>query len=177
MRSVRSVSAAVIAVLAASICVVAPATAAVSVSTATSTSTRCWDPRPAERDFTDRLNNERFSDGLGKVRLDPELSRTARVHTRAMLNREELYHTPSHRLTSRVTNWVILGENVGVGGTVSSLHGAFMGSPAHRANIMRSAFRHVGVGTRIRDGRLWVTVIFEGTTDPGTTLWMPSRCR
>lgn len=175
MRPMRPIAVAVIAVLAASVCVVVPATGATAAVSTSSVDSTCWDSRPAEEGFAGQLNSARLNNGLNRLRLDPELSKAARVHTWAMAKRDALYHTPSHRLTRRVTNWVILGENVGVGGNVDTLHNAFMNSQAHRANIMRSSFRHVGVGSLTRNGRLWVTVIFEGTTDPGTTLRMP-RC-
>ena len=135
----------------------------------------CWQRRPAEGGFTRQINAARSAAGLGTLRLDPELSRAARVHTWAMANQNRLYHTPEWRLTKRVTRWVILGENVGVGENVDSLHQAFMASAAHRANVMHATFKNVGVGTLYRGGRLWVTVVFEGVTDPGTTLKMP-RC-
>jgi len=31
----------------------------------------------------------------------------------------------------------------------------------------------VGVGALKAKGFLWVTVVFQATKDPGTTLWMP----
>ena len=137
------------------------------------TNNACWDVRPKERGFARKLNAARANNGLGKLRLDPELSKAARVHTREMVVTEFLHHTADSALRNRVTNWNVLGENVGVGGTVDSLHIAFMNSPAHRDNILYGKFRHVGVGTRVKDGRLWVTVIFEAETNPGTTLRMP----
>jgi uncharacterized protein YkwD len=146
-----------------------PATAATAVSRV------CWKSTDAERGFARKMNSERGTRDLGKMRLDPELSKAARVHTREMINRNELYHTTDTDLRRRVTNWVILGENVGVGGTVSSLHDAFMNSPAHRDNVLLDNYRHVGVGVKRANDRMWVTVIFEATTDPGTTLRMP-RC-
>jgi uncharacterized protein YkwD len=127
----------------------------------------CFRYRTAERRFATKVNRERASN----LSLDPELSRVARKHTRAMVRRKLLYHTPSNRLAGRVTHWMLLGENVGVGGSVGSLHRAFMHSPPHRANVLRSSFRHLGVGTK-RKGRLWVTVLFEAAKDPGTTLSM-----
>jgi uncharacterized protein YkwD len=87
-----------------------------------------------------------------------------------MVRRNVLYHTPTDALKRRVTNWVELGENVGVGGTTTSLHGAFMDSPAHRSNILYSNFRYVGIGAKQAHGRLWVTVIFESRADPGSPL-------
>jgi uncharacterized protein YkwD len=134
----------------------------------------CWDYRRAERGFARKMNSEREDAGLGKLRLDPELSKAARVHTNEMTRRNELYHTPSSTLGRRVTDWIVLGENVGVGGTVSSLHEAFMNSQGHRDNVLYPTYRHVGIGTKEAHGRLWVTIIFEAVTDPGTRLKMPS---
>jgi uncharacterized protein YkwD len=134
----------------------------------------CWDYRRAERGFARKMNAERSDRGLSKLSLDPELSKAARVHTNEMIRRNELYHTPSSTLGRRVTNWIVLGENVGVGGTVASLHEAFMNSQGHRDNVLYSTYRHVGIGTRKAHGRLWVTIIFEAVTDPGTSLRMPS---
>ena len=133
-------------------------------------SAACYSPNSKEKAFTRKMNNARDNAGKGSLRLDPELSKAAKVHTREMVKKDLLHHTPSDTLRRRVTNWSILGENVGVGGTVSSLHTAFMNSTAHRANILLSDFRHVGVGVINDDGRLWVTVIFEARSDPGSPL-------
>lgn len=135
---------------------------------------RCWEPRFRESRFARRINAAREAHGVGKLRLDPELSKAARVHTREMVGTNQLHHTASSVLRSRVTNWAVLGENVGVGGKVGSLHRAFMTSPSHRDNILYGTYKHVGVGTMRRGGRLWVTVLFEAVTNPGTTLRMPS---
>lgn len=156
--------------------VVAATSPVASVAAPVATSASCWDARPAETDFVRRLNSERAVQGLGGLRLDPELSRAARLHTSEMATADVLHHTPDHALRSRVTNWIILGENVGAGSSVGSLHDAFMGSPLHRYNILHNEFRHVGIGSKKVDGRRWVTVIFEGVSDPGTSLRMPT-CR
>lgn len=136
---------------------------------------QCWKYKSSERGFNRKMNAARTSRGLGKIKLDPELSKAARVHTWEMVRSAELHHTSSDNLRRRVTNWILLGENVGVGATVSSLHEAFMNSPAHRDNVMHALYRHVGVSTVKKDGRMWVTIIFEASTDPGTPLKMP-RC-
>ena len=136
---------------------------------------RCWNFKPSEKGFTRKINGARGNGGLGKLSLDPELSKAARVHTREMVRKAELYHTPTESLKRRVTNWIMLGENVGVGGTVSSLHEAFMNSQGHRDNVMHPLYRHVGVGVLKAGDRMWVTIIFEANTDPGTPLKMP-RC-
>lgn len=131
-------------------------------------SAACYSPNTAERGFARLINTARTS--AGDLRLDPELSKVAKVHTREMVRDNSLFHSTSTQLRNRVTNWSSLGENVGVGSTVSSLHEAFMNSAAHRENIMLSSFRHVGVGVIKKDGRMWVTVIFEARSDPGSPL-------
>jgi uncharacterized protein YkwD len=135
----------------------------------------CWSYKPTERGFARKINGARGVQKVGRLKLDPELSKSARVHTWAMARQDRLYHTASNTLRRRVTNWTVLGENVGYGSTVASLHKAFMSSPDHRDNILYNTFKHVGIGVVRKGGRMWVTVIFEAMSDPGTTLPMP-RC-
>ena len=135
---------------------------------------QCYRFESAERHFKRRINRARVNAGKVRLKLDPELGRVARVHAQAMARKGYIYHQSHSQLGGRVTRWVTLGENVGVGSTVRSLHRAFMNSPGHRANVLYSSFRNVGVGTTKRHGRLWVTVVFESQNNPGTTLRMPS---
>lgn len=136
----------------------------------------CWKYRTAERRFARSHNEIRAAQGRARLKLDPELSKVARTHSRAMLDKDLLHHSSTLQLTSRVRGWTILGENVGVGATPASLVDAFMASPAHRANIMHTSYRYFGVGTQRTDDQLWVTVIFEAIDNPTTSLRMPS-CR
>ena len=142
---------------------------------ATASAADCWKVREAERGFKLAMNEDRAQAGKSRLKLDPELSKVARKHTREMVDRTLLHHTTTSALSHRVTRWALLGENVGVGNTVATLHTAFMASPAHRANIMLDSFRYVGVGASVAGDRLWVTVVFENQLDPGTRLRMP-RC-
>ncbi|MGH2808021.1 MAG: CAP domain-containing protein [Actinomycetota bacterium] len=145
------------------------------LTTAVAADSGCWDTKRSERGFARKITVARRAAGRSRLSLDPELSRAARKHTFEMVRKDLLHHTSEPALRRRVTNWSTLGENVGVGGTVTSLHAAFMASPAHKDNILYKSFRHVGIGVVKRNGRMWVTVIFEAQTDPGTTLRMP-RC-
>ena len=147
-----------------------------SLEAAASNGSRCWKATDAERGFVRKMNRSRVAKDLGKLTLDPELSRAAQKHTTEMVASDQLFHTGLDRLGRWVTRWTTLGENVGYGGTVASLHKAFMNSATHRANVLLDRYNHVGVSaTRDGDGKLWVTIVFESTTDPGTTLKMP-RC-
>ncbi len=130
----------------------------------------CGSPSSMDKSFASKINTARKAAGKGSLKLDPQLSKAARVHTKEMVNKNLLHHTPTDTLKRRVTNWRELGENVGVGGTVASLHTAFMNSAAHRSNILYSGFRYVGIGAIKKGGRLWVTVIFESRADPGSPL-------
>jgi len=140
---------------------------------ASTTDNKCWRYKESERAFARKMNGARVAIGKGKLSIDPELSKAARRHTREMVEQNLLHHTTSDGLRRRVTHWNTLGENVGVGGTVDSLHVAFMNSPAHKENILFPTFKHVGVGVTKTSDRMWVTVIFEAVDDPGTPLPMP----
>ena len=129
--------------------------------------------KDSERAFARKINSVRSKRGKGKLRLDPELSRVARQHTREMVKKGLLFHQTSTQFDRRITNWTMIAENVGYGSDVSELHQAFMDSPLHAANILNSSYRFVGTGVVTEANRMWVTVIFEARSNPGTTLKMP----
>jgi uncharacterized protein YkwD len=137
---------------------------------------RCWRYKADEKAFATKMNTARSSNGRSKMSLDKQLSRVARRHAWVMAQDNDLFHSNMDKLARRVTRWRTLGENVGMGYGVSSLHQAFMASPGHRANILAGDYGHVGVGTVKKHGTLFVTVVFEGARDPGTTL-PPPTCR
>ena len=112
----------------------------------------------AEGDFVSRINAERSAAGLPELQVYWDLVDDARAHARRMADAGDLHHNPN--LSSVTSAWQALGENVGVGADVASLHDAFMGSSGHRGNILGD-FNYVGVGV-VEDGEgsLWVTAIF-----------------
>lgn len=131
----------------------------------------CYWHSKKDRLLAKKTNAARAHADVRKLSLDPHLSRVARRQAGAMARKRTLYHTPS--LGSLVTRWQSLGENVGYAGSVKRVHRAFMGSPAHKANILKSSYRHVGVGVRKKGGYVWSAVVFESRKNPGTTLKMP----
>jgi uncharacterized protein YkwD len=120
--------------------------------------------------FTRRLhmlsltNQARESHDRADVKLNWLLSRYARHHSVEMANKGYVYHSNDDTLVDILSpyHFSVGGENVGVGSTVDGLQDAFMASPPHRENILRSAFDHVAIGMASVDGHLWVTVIFYG---------------
>ena len=167
-RSRRAVAAVLVLVLVASVALAAAASSSDAAGS-------CWSYRTGELRTAARLNRVRAGRDLGALRLDPELSRVARSHTKQMVRERALFHTPPDKLAARVTNWLVLGENVGAGGNVRRVVRRMMNSDTHAANVLEASFVHVGIGTSRAAGRLWVTVTFEARRNPGTTLWMP-RC-
>jgi uncharacterized protein YkwD len=149
--------------------------AIVPLTTAASASaSSCYSYKLSEKKFARKTNAARSRAGLSKLHLDPQLSRVSRFHTGEMVKDHSLYHTTETQFDRRVTNWAVVGENIGYGGGVDSLQRAFMKSPAHHANIMHKGYRYLGVGVIKKNGLMWVTVEFESQRDPGTRLKMPT---
>jgi hypothetical protein len=125
----------------------------------------------SEQAFLSAINSTRASNGLGSLQMDGGLQSHARKHTADMIAAGEIYHSSSSELQAAAgSGWSKLGENVGRGGSVSSLHNAFMNSPGHRANILGD-YNYAGIGTDTKDGVLYVTVVFmkKGSTSTPTT--------
>ena len=114
-----------------------------------------------------RINEERGARGLPALVSHWDLADDAEAHSQVMMAGENLHHNPN--LGSVTTGWLSLGENVGVGPTVSSIHTAFMASPPHRGNVLGD-FTHVGIGAvRASENRMWVTVVFMKASGSATT--------
>lgn len=120
-----------------------------------------------ERNLTNRERTVRAE--RPRVRLDRQLSRIAKRHSRRMANQGVLHHNPNLVRQVGDRRWSVLGENVGVAGqagsvrrTLRMLHHAFMQSRPHRRNIMYNRYRRIGVGLVRDNGRVWLTVVFMG---------------
>lgn len=129
----------------------------------------------AEDGFLSAINSTRVTNGLEVLVVDDGLRAYARFHTQAMVDADEIFHSSGDELREAAgPGWTRLGENVGRGGTVDSLHEAFMDSEGHRSNILGD-FNLVGIGTATQGGVLYVTVIFvEKVTVVTTTTTIPA---
>jgi uncharacterized protein YkwD len=112
-----------------------------------------------ERALVTKINATRAAHGLRALYFAPDMTTIAHRHSAAMASRHRLYHSD----LNRVCCFRSVGENVGYAGSVYSVHKALMNSPAHRANILGSTWRGVGVGVVQSGGYLWVTEIFRDT--------------
>jgi hypothetical protein len=105
-----------------------------------------------------RINSSRSASGLSPLETYWDLTDDARAHSARMMDRGSIYHNPS--LASVTGVWEKLGENVGAGIDLNTLHDAFMGSSGHRANILGD-YNYVGVGVKTdAAGVSWATVVF-----------------
>ena len=90
---------------------------------------------PIERSIVDFTNAERARYGLATLEVDAELMKSARRHTAWMTNNRSLVHT------SRP-----VAENIAMGQPDSrAVVAAWMNSSGHRANILSSRNRRIGV--------------------------------
>lgn len=107
-------------------------------------------------------NDDRAQHDKAALRLNAVLSRYAKHHSRQMATKGYLFHTADLNSRLKGLDWSIGGENVGVGSTLDGLESAFMRSPPHRRNILRTGFDHAAVGVIRSNGSYWVTIIFYG---------------
>ena len=115
-----------------------------------------------EHSMISLINKARAAHHRAALKTVNAQSDVARKWSKNMAAKNRLYHNLSLEVWLKNWDWTILGENVGVGGSVTSLHTAFLASPSHRANILDKRFKSIGVGIVSARGRLWVTVIFRG---------------
>lgn len=105
------------------------------------------------------INSARSAAGLAPMASAVDLSTVATQHSIVMATQGTLFHNPS--LTTAITNWQSLGENVGSGLTASAIAAAFMASTEHRDNILSTQFTQVGIGAVLYNGLIWVTEDFR----------------
>jgi uncharacterized protein YkwD len=111
------------------------------------------------------MNRVRDDHGLPPLRVASGATDVARRWSWHLATERTLSHNPRIRhdiASSGSRSWSYLEENVGYGpiGSPDELFAAYMNSPPHRANILRSQVRYVGVGVVQRGDVAWNTVDF-----------------
>lgn len=114
----------------------------------------------AAEDLLALTNADRSTNGLAPLTSTSDLQAFAQRRAEEMMRAGKLWHTAT--LSTDVTNWRVVGENVGRGPTLTDIQTAFMASPTHRANVLRPEFSQAGVGV-VWDGvdLFYVAVIFR----------------
>jgi uncharacterized protein YkwD len=108
-------------------------------------------------------NAARTDRGLAALSENPRLRRAARAHSADMLDGGYFAHVAQWRRVRRShprfaryirygNRWSV-GENLawgtGTHATARSVHHAWMGSSGHRSNILKPAYRELGIGVRV----------------------------
>jgi len=120
------------------------------------------DPAADSSQFVSLLNQLRASKGLGPLSVDPALNGIASGWSDHMAAAGTISHNPN--LASQApSNWQTLGENVGMGPSVQSIHDAFVASPHHYENLVNSTYAYIGVAVTVSNGTIFVTEDFMGT--------------
>ena len=104
-----------------------------------------------EQDALARLNQLRAQQGLTPLVRDAQLDRKANAQAVRMARQQQLSHSD-----------LKLGENVGMGPDVATVQTALVNSPGHFANMVNTGYTRVGIGTVVRNGRLYLVQEFLG---------------
>jgi uncharacterized protein YkwD len=126
----------------------------------------------SESSLLREMNRVRAEHGLGRLTPDTHLQRAARTHSMEMIGANVFAHGAfSTRMADFNVTGHVAGENLawGTGGlaTAHAIVAAWLASPEHRANLLRPAFKRVGVGDLVgaflghRDAHV-VTADFAG---------------
>lgn len=129
-----------------------------------------WSFDRTEKCLMRKINRTRQRHGKNGLGFDKQIGVVARRHAKGMANNYSVYHDGN--MGSEITRWKSLAQNTGAGGGCKALHRSFMRSYRHRHNIL-GRWRHVGVGTERRGGRLFVQAVFEYRSDPGNIYHYP----
>ena len=128
-----------------------------------------------EQAFVTHINDERTSRGIGAVSVRTDLVDVARRWSAHMAAVNQISHDPN--LPNEISGWTALGDNVGRGPDVDSLHQAFMDSPEHRSIILDPSYNQVGVGVYQDGNTLYVTEIFVKRATSATVRHITSTAR
>lgn len=115
----------------------------------------------AEAEFVAQTNALRASRGLPGLAVHGALVAKARGWAQHMADAGGISH--SNLPDGAPDEWQRLGENVGRGPSVASIHQALVASPSHLANLIDPGFRYVGVGVVSANGTLYVSEVFMET--------------
>jgi uncharacterized YkwD family protein len=124
-----------------------------------------------EQQMVSLINQARSSAGLPSLQVNGQLTSAARAKSKDMVDNNYFnHHSPTYGSFTNLlrqygVSYSAAAENIAMNsdGNVNSAHNMLMNSPGHRANILGSNFRSVGVGIHVRsDGTHYYTQLFVG---------------
>jgi len=122
--------------------------------------------RAAATELFQEANQDRASENLPTLRLDPALTKAAWRHAQRMVNANTLSHQlPGEPdLIVRVQNAGVhcstVAENVAAGPSAARINNEWMHSPSHRANLLDPRVNAIGIAVIEQGGRLFAVQDF-----------------
>lgn len=119
-----------------------------------------------EQYLVSQINAERAAAGKAPLIVDSRLVAVGRQKARDMAENgyfdhySPMYGSPFDMMRAAGIGYRWAGENIARASTVQVAHRALMESPGHRANILSSAYTHVGVGVVRSGGKVLVAQEF-----------------
>lgn len=123
-----------------------------------------WMLSDREKEMLNYINEERAKAGLAPLKVDPELSRVARIKSQDMVDNgyfshvSPTYGSPFEMMKSFGIKYRAAGENIARNSSVLKAHVALMNSEGHRKNILSKTFTHIGIGIVDNKGVGGITV-------------------
>jgi len=105
-----------------------------------------------EQQMVNLVNQERVKAGLQPLEVDMRLVKVARLKSQDMIDNNYFSHqsptygSPFDMMKSQGITYGYAGENIAGNQSVQAAHTSLMNSSGHRANILNSKFKHVGIG-------------------------------
>lgn len=117
---------------------------------------------PEQQSVLDAMNRSRTSDGIHPLPVNPEAQAKAQQWANKLAQDNRLSHST---LSAGFSNApCAVSENVGHGISVEQVHGAYLNSRPHRANVMSDIWTSAGVGyaTNNVDGyrKVFTVIVF-----------------
>lgn len=113
-------------------------------------------------------NGLRASVGAAPLTLDDSLSTVARAWAGSMAAAGTISHNPA--LTTSVSGWLKLAENVGMGPSIDNVHQALVASHSHYVNLTDPDVTVVGIGVVTSGQYVFVVEDFEQRAPAGATV-------
>jgi uncharacterized protein YkwD len=106
------------------------------------------------------VNDYRAANGVPGLAAAGDATAKAQQHAQDMAAAGTIFHS-SDLAAGIQPGWSAIGENVGVGYSLSNIEAMLEASSPHRANLLNGAYDQAGMGVAHgADGRIYVTQVF-----------------
>jgi len=105
-----------------------------------------------EQTLLDLVNKARTSAGVGALKFDMDLMKTARLKAKDMVDKNYFDHqsptygSPFDMMRQFGISFKTAGENIAGNQSVQAAFDAWMNSPGHKANILNGSYNYTGIG-------------------------------